>query len=72
MSERKRKWDSGPDGSANTKVKVEDSPTSKPETATPENNGAADAAGRSHKILSSVFFLAVLIDDLNLSSLHVD
>ncbi|KAA1082292.1 hypothetical protein PGTUg99_031673 [Puccinia graminis f. sp. tritici] len=47
MSERKRKWDSGPDGSANTKVKVEDSPTSKPggtETATPENNGAADAA----------------------------
>jgi hypothetical protein len=42
----------GPDGSANTKVKVKDSLTSKPggtKTATPENNGAADAAGRLYE-----------------------
>ncbi|POW14413.1 hypothetical protein PSTT_02872 [Puccinia striiformis] len=40
MSERKRKWDSGPDGTANTKVKVEETTN---ETNT-ESNGAADAA----------------------------
>ncbi|KAI9615061.1 hypothetical protein H4Q26_011599 [Puccinia striiformis f. sp. tritici PST-130] len=40
MSERKRKWDSGPDGTANTKVKVEETTN---ETST-ESNGAADAA----------------------------
>ncbi|KAG0151681.1 hypothetical protein CROQUDRAFT_86297 [Cronartium quercuum f. sp. fusiforme G11] len=41
MSERKRKWDSGPDGSPNTKIKTEDIAGS---SVPAEANGAADAA----------------------------
>lgn len=38
MAERKRKWDSGPDGSPNTKIKTEETGNQS------EANGAADAA----------------------------
>ncbi|MBW0494785.1 hypothetical protein O181_034500 [Austropuccinia psidii MF-1] len=40
MSERKRKWDSGPDENPNVKAKVDDIVPA----PTPESNGAADAA----------------------------
>ncbi|PLW06430.1 hypothetical protein PCANC_23551 [Puccinia coronata f. sp. avenae] len=44
MSDRKRKWDSGPDGSPSTKAKHDASPATNPTETTPDTNGAADAA----------------------------
>lgn len=63
MSERKRKWDSGPDGSPSTKAKTEELPSG---AAPAEANGAADAAGQT--VISSTHWLQLSFKSLNMSS----